>query len=332
MKKLTAVIALCIVTHGVIFSQINGEKYAAFQFGFVTPLSTNGFYASQYTNGVSINVLLGVSKNETEFTLGSFANIITNNANGLQIAGLCNFVGNGGKGVLISGLSNLGGNNYKGGQLAGLLNRSENITGFQLAGLGNRARNVAGVQIAGLINVAKHVSGIQLAGIVNIAEDSDCPVGLINLIKNGEKGIGVTYNETGSTVVSFRSGGKITYGIVGMGYNHKTKGNSLVIEGGMGVHIDLTSWFGINQEIKHEMIGISSKEKDMTWKSGYSLLPTFRIAPHFEIFGGLGINYLHTRNIANAELFPSHSLWKKHGTSKLQQVYIGYQIGVQYVF
>jgi hypothetical protein len=52
MKKLTAVIALCIITHGVIFAQTDGEKQAAFQFGFVTPLSTNGFYASQYTNGV----------------------------------------------------------------------------------------------------------------------------------------------------------------------------------------------------------------------------------------------------------------------------------------
>jgi hypothetical protein len=109
----------------------------------------------------------------------------------------------------------------------------------QIAGLGNRTGDVAGVQVAGLVNVARHVSGVQLAGIVNIAEDSDCPVGLINLIKNGRKGIGVTYSETGSTVVSFRSEGKITYGIVGTGYNHKAKGNSPVLEGGMGVHIHL---------------------------------------------------------------------------------------------
>ncbi|MDR1403246.1 MAG: hypothetical protein LBJ60_06055 [Tannerellaceae bacterium] len=51
MKRLVAVIALYIITRGVIFSQTDGEKHAAFQFGFVTPLSTNGFYASQYTNG-----------------------------------------------------------------------------------------------------------------------------------------------------------------------------------------------------------------------------------------------------------------------------------------
>ena len=67
MKKLVAVITLCIITHGVMFAQTDGEKQAAFQFGFVTPLSTNGFYASQYTSRVSINVLPGISKNETGF-------------------------------------------------------------------------------------------------------------------------------------------------------------------------------------------------------------------------------------------------------------------------
>jgi hypothetical protein len=93
-----------------------------------------------------------------------------------------------------------------------------------IAGLSNTVgKSYNGLQIAGLVNVARHVSGVQIAGVVNIADDSDCPVGLINLIKNGEKGIALTYSETGSTVVSFRSGGKITYGIVGIGYNHKTE-------------------------------------------------------------------------------------------------------------
>jgi hypothetical protein len=317
MKKLSVAIALCIITRGMIFAQTDGEKYAAFQFTFVPPLSTNGLYAPLYTNGASVNALLGVSRNETGFALGGIANVITHNANGLQIAGLCNYVGNDGKGLLISGLFNTVRNSYKGGQLAGLLNSSG---------------DVAGVQIAGLVNVAQHVSGVQIAGIVNIAEDSDYPIGLVNLIKSGTKGITVTYNETGSTVVSFRSGGKITYGIVGIGYNHKADGNAFVFESGIGATIHCTSWFGINHEIKNESIGNLFKEKDATWKLGYSLLPTFRIASHFEIFGGPGINYLHTQNMAAIELFPSHSLWEKQGSSKLQQVYVGYQIGMQYVF
>jgi hypothetical protein len=35
----------------------------------------------------------------------------------------------------------------------------------------------------------------------------------------------------------------------GTGYNHRAEGNSPVLEGGMGVHIHLTSWLRINQEI-----------------------------------------------------------------------------------
>jgi hypothetical protein len=317
VKNLSAAIAFCIITHGVTFAQTDGEKQAAFQFVFVTPLSTNGLYASQYTNGASINILIGVSKNETGFALGGIANVMTNNANGLQIAGLCNYVGNDGKGFLISGLFNTVGKSYRGFQIAGLLNCAGTVSGFQ---------------IAGLANVARRVSGVQIAGIVNIADESDCPVGLINLIKNGEKAISLTYSETGSTIVSFRSGGKITYGIAGAGYNHKDGKNSPVLEGGLGARIRLTSWLRIHQEIAGEAIGISSKEKNISWKSGYSLLPTFRLAPHLEIFGGAGINYLQTHEMSDAELFPSRYLWKKHGASKLQQLYVGYKMGVQYVF
>jgi hypothetical protein len=77
------------------------------------------------------------------------------------------------------------------------------------------------VQIASLINIAENVTGVQIAGLVNVAENNDYPVDFVNLIKNGEKSIAVTYNEIGSLAVSFRSGGRVTYGITGCGYNMK---------------------------------------------------------------------------------------------------------------
>jgi hypothetical protein len=316
MKKLVAVIALCIITHGVIFSQTNEEKYSPFQVSFVPPLSTNGSQAAQYINGSSLNILVGVSKNETGFTLGSIANVITNNANGLQIAGLGNYVGNEGKGTLVSSLTNIVENSYK---------------GIQIAGLMNTAKDVSGMQIAGLVNVARKVSGVQIGGLLNIAEESDYPIGLINLIKNGKKSVSVTYNEIGSSVISFRSGGKYTYGILGIGYNHKADGNSFVTEGGVGLHTNINSWFRINHELRSEIIG-SFSGKNGTNKTGYHLLPAFRIAPHFEIFAGASINYMETRNMKHVDIFPNYSLWDKKGLSKLQQVYVGYQAGVQYIF
>ena len=69
--------------------------------------------------------------------------------------------------------------------------------------------------------MANDVKGVQWAGLLNIARNSDVPIGLINIIKNGEMGMAVTYDGIGNAVASFRSGGKYTYGILGIGYNHK---------------------------------------------------------------------------------------------------------------
>lgn len=90
------------------------------------------------------------------------------------------------------------------------------------------------------------------------AENSDVPIGLINIIKNGEMGVAVTYDGIGNVIASFRSGGKYTYGILGVGYNHKVKSNGLVTEAGFGAHIPVAKWFRINNEIKATAIGSNS--------------------------------------------------------------------------
>ena len=246
------------------------------------------------------------------------------------MAGLSNYVGNNGQGVQSAGLANINKNKFSGFQMAGLANTASEMTGFQFAGLVNIAKEVNGLQVAGLVNIAKEVNGVQFAGLVNIANKSDCPIGLINIIKNGEMGVAVTYDALGSTVATFRSGGRYTYGIIGVGYNHKTENNSLVAEGGFGAHIPVTSWFRINNELKASTIGNDSDEPVLN--TGYSLIPSFRIGKHIELFGGVGINYMMTKDVSNSKIFPNHSLWKKTGSTKLQQLYIGYQFGVQYIF
>lgn len=143
-------------------------------------------------------------------------------------------------------------------------------------------------------------------------------------------GVAVTYDALGSTVATFRSGGRYTYGIIGVGYNHKTENNSLVAEGGFGAHIPVTPWFRINNELKASTIGNDSDEPVLN--TGYSLIPSFRIGKHIELFGGVGINYMMTKDVSNSKIFPNHSLWKKTESTKLQQLYIGYQFGVQYIF
>lgn len=344
MKKISVSLLLALACN-VAFAQNNEDKSSTFQCSFITPLSTNGLRSCEYTNKASLNLLVGVSKNEKYFTLGGLTNVILNDASGIQIAGISNHIGNEGRGVQFAGLANTNRNSFSGIQFAGLVNTAGHTSGFQFAGLANIAKdmhgfqfaglintadNMNGFQFAGLVNIAKDVKGVQFAGLVNIAENSDCPIGLVNIIKNGEKSIALTYDGIGNAVASFRSGGKYTYGILGVGYNHKVKNNGLVTEGGFGAHIPVVKWFRINNELKAASIGCDSSNP--VFNAGYSLIPEFRMGEHFGLFAGVSINYMYTDNVSNKDVFPNHSLWKKHSATKLQQLYIGYQVGVQYIF
>ncbi len=294
---------------------MNQGKYVPFHFSFIPPLSSNGINASQYTNGASFSILAGMSANERNFTFASISNVIANEARGLQFAGISNYIGKQGQGVAFAGMTNITKGTYKGVQFAGLLNTSKDITGLQFAGL---------------LNIAGKVRGVQFAGLLNIAEESDCPIGLVNIVKRGEMGIALTYDILGNGIVSFRSGGKYTYGIIGFGYNHKLSGdNKTVAEAGYGVHIPCYSWFQINNEFKVTSTATSDKP---FLNASYSLLPSFKIKKHYNIFGGASLNYSTTTEMDNQTLFPQNNLWKKHTDNRLQQLFIGYLVGIQYIF
>ena len=253
---------------------MNQGKYVPFHFSFMPPLSSNGINASQYTNGASFSILAGMSANERNFTFASISNVIANEARGLQFAGISNYIGKQGQGVAFAGITNTTKGTYKGVQLAGLLNTTKGTyKGVQLAGLLNTSKDITGLQFAGLLNIAGKVRGVQFAGLLNIAEESDCPIGLVNIVKRGEMGIALTYDILGNGIVSFRSGGKYTYGIIGFGYNHKLSGdNKTVADAGYGVHIPCYSWFQINNEFKVTSTATSDKP---FLNASYSLLPSF---------------------------------------------------------
>ncbi len=298
-------------------SRLLAQSYhSPFQFGICPPLSTNGTKAKFYTNEASVNLLIGISKNENNFTLAGFSNIIRNNATGVQLATVSNHIGNRGNGVSIAGVMNIA-NFYQ---------------GVQLATVFNKANNFRGVQFAGLFNVAKTVKGVQFATLLNIADDNDFPIALLNLIKHGEKGVAATYDVLGNTIVSFRSGGKYTYGILGIGFNHKTQeDNSIVItEAGYGVHIPLCKWLQLNNEIKATTIGASSDSPSINLS--YLLGPSIEFKKHYNIFGGISVNYFTSKSADAENLLPDSHLWEKQENDRLQRLYLGFQAGIQYIF
>ena len=376
MKKIL-LFAVCFLLSFVAFSQ---EKYfhpVQIDFGF--PLSTtNVKKAKEYTNAFSINLLVGISKNERSLALAGISNVIANNATGLQIASVSNHIGNNGYGIAVTGVSNTVMHSYKGIQIAGVANYSGSGVGMQIAGVtninngdnigaqisgvaninngaamglqisgvtninngsfiglqlssvANIAGDVKGMQLSAVMNKAKKVKGVQFATLLNIAEESNFPIAFINIIKNGKMGVALSYDMMNNTVLSFRSGGKYTYGILGVGYNNKVNdGSKIVAEAGYGIHIPITDWIEINNEFKATSVGFSNDKT--CFNASYLLAPSFTFLNHFNVFGGASFNYFMSDYLNSNDLIPNKYLWSKDGNYN-QRMYIGYQIGLQYVF
>ena len=375
MKKLF--LTICMLLSLSAFSQEENFRPAQINFGF--PLSsTNVKKAKEYTNGFSINLLVGISKNERSLALAGIGSVIANDATGLQIASVFNHIGNNGYGIAVSGVSNTVMQSYKGIQIAGVANYSGSGVGMQIAGVtninnganigaqisgvaninngaamglqisgvtninngsfiglqlssvANIAGDVKGMQLSAVMNKAKKVKGVQFATLLNIAEESNFPIAFINIIRNGKMGVALTHDILNNKVVSLRSGGKYTYGILGFGFNNKiTEGNRLVAEAGYGIHIPITEWFEINNELKATMTGLGSETSN---NFGYFLSPSLTLLEHYNFFAGVSVNYFNSNSINSGTILPNNCFWSKDGNDYIHRMFVGYQIGVQYIF
>ena len=344
MKK-TLLVLFCLLLSFNVFSQEKNFRPVQINFGF--PLSTiNVKKAKEYTNAFSINLLVGISKNERSLALAGISNVIANNATGLQIASVSNYIGNAGYGIAVAGVANMSKGSYNGIQASGVYNYSgsgngiavagvantskDSYIGLQLSGVTNIAGDVKGLQFAAVANIAKKVKGVQFATILNVAEESDFPIAFINIIKNGKMGVALSYDMMNNAMLSFRSGGKYTYGILGVGYNNLVNdGSKVVAEAGYGIHIPITDWIEINNEFKATSLGFSNDK--VCYNASYLLAPSFTFKNHYNVFGGASFNYLNTNYVNSNDLMPNNYFWSKDGNYN-QRMYIGYQIGLQYVF
>ena len=278
------------------------------------------------TRAIQVAGLTNISKELYGIQISGLTNI-SQDAYGLQLAGLTN-ISKDVYGLQVGGLTNIAQDTY-GLQLAGLFNVSHDLYGLQLAGLFNCAKDVYGLQFAGLMNVAKRAKGVQFATILNVAEESDFPIGLINIIKEGDKGVTLTYDILGNAVMSFRSGGKYTYGILGVGYNTQIE-ERLVVEAGYGLQIPVCRWFDVNNEFKATTMGYNSGYTRSNFS--YLLAPSLTLWRHCNLFAGASINYFMSDRASAATLLPNAGFWRKEGDRGIGQLYLGYQVGVQYVF
>ncbi|WP_421940489.1 hypothetical protein [Pedobacter sp.] len=321
-----------------------GNKKNKVNIGLIYPISTNGTHAPKDTNSFSLNLLVGVSAKEKGVSFAGLSNVVRKDASGGQFAGFSNhilgkvdgaqFAGfintyGGGKGAAFAGFANVStaGN---GAQVAGFLNWSAKNAALQMAGFMNKAADVKGSQIAGFINIAKKVKGVQVAGFINVADSSDYPIGFINIIKNGEKSIALTTDQNLTTLATFRSGGKVLYGIIGIGYNFKNKDEVYALQLGLGAHFFQSEHFRLNTEL---IAGsLHNFKRGNYYKYSFQLMPSLRIAPNLEIFAGPSFNFVIT-NTEEGKSLQKHYIqtWDRKNNG-FNGMFLGYTGGLSISF
>jgi len=350
-------ISLLFLTCGIpTLLSAQNDKFAKVHVGFIYPVSTNGKEAGEYTNDFSFNVLAGLSKNEKNFALcglggiirdtasglqiAGFSNTILHHADGIQIAGFLNYVKNSAGRLQIAGFTNINGR-FDGLQIAGFTNINGRSDGLQIAGFANLSKKTTTglqlsgfintgsdlhMQVAGFFNKAAKVRGMQIAGFMNIADSSEYPIGFLNFIKNGERSVSLSIDETLTSLVSFRSGSRHLFGILGAGYNW-TKDQSLyAFEAGLGAHLIHSGNFQLNTEVAE--IWLTKFEGGEYLRSALRLLPSLKLGSRIEIFCGPSFNYVYSKGDIGANLV-SHYVWSETKSDYFQGLYFGVMGGVQ---
>lgn len=303
-------------------------------------------------DGAAISGLSTIIKGEQSGTvISGLSNTIDGSAQGIQVAGLINTIGGDSKGFTAAGLVNAtksvnglqiaGLTNLSGGdataqivgltnvsksasiQIGGLSNHTKSSRGLQVAGLINTAEN-SKAQIAGLINISKKAKGVQIAGLVNVADESHCPIGIINIVKDGEMQIGATIDEVGNTILAFRSGGKYTYGIIGAGINWKMYNAPYVLEVGFGAHLPIYKSLRLNLELSNT--ANTDFWQDSYYKTSFRPLLGLTLAKRIEIVAGPSFNYVNYLSVQ--QLYRENAVYNFWGAQSTNSLFFGGMAGI----
>lgn len=292
----------------------------------LTPgLSTQGSLSSQVVNDFSLNILGGYTFGVKGLELAGLFNINKADMRATQAAGVFNLVGGIVHGIQLAGINNTVLDTVAGVQMSGLYNRNHKSTnGVQLAGIFNTSQgDVKGLQFAGLANVSsgslkgvqygtinysKKVDGLQI-GVANIADSSDYPIGIVNIIKNGSKSLGLSMDGDQTLLASFRSGGRVMYGIVGLGYNLQNSKQKYAFEVGLGTHLVAENAFSLNLEISS--INLIDFDDHIYNKNSLRLLHAYKISPNLEVYAGPSVAHIFTSS-SEGEDMVRNTIWRKN--------------------
>ncbi|PRD48818.1 hypothetical protein C5745_02425 [Sphingobacterium haloxyli] len=320
--------------------------YSPFQISMTPGLSTHGFFNSQIVNKFSLNIIGGYTAGVTGTELAGAFNVNQFDMQGVQFAGLFNVVGGDVRGFQAAGVSNVGLNKLSGIQLAGIWNSIDTVTsgiqltgginlasnaerGIQLAGAMNLAKSEVGSQLAGGINIARKVHGVQLA-VINIADSSDYPIGVFNWIKNGSRQLSLGFDESKFMGLSFRSGGRVMYSVLGIGTYLNDGYFKYGIEAGIGAHLIQRTRVTLSTELVHRTHFDEDLKYNDTNRSSLRIIPAINLSRHLQVYAAPSLTY---SEAIHPELGNKGLIWKIWGADQRRNTFHGGgTVGLTYRF
>ncbi|WP_338865806.1 caspase family protein [Myxococcus stipitatus] len=268
--------------------------------GFVegAQLAVAGNWAGERVEGIQAAV--GVNVARKGGLIGQFgvgANVSSQSMKGAQLSVGTSWVDGDFEGYQAAvGVSMVRGH-MKGMQMSVGMSYADSAKGAQLSFL-NVGGDVRGMQL-GLINIAGKMNGLQL-GLINVSRDleSGVPVGLLNIVRNGQFHVEAYGNDFNYANVSLKVGSRYLYTalVVGMG-SIRSRGPSHWSTGvGIGGHLPLTERFFADVDVvTHSIYEWGDGEGNRLLHQARLMLG-FQVTPHFAIIAGPTANLLHGFN------------------------------------
>lgn len=288
-----------------------------------------GSWVSESARGVQITSgfnYVGADLIGAQITAG--VNVTRERVIGGQVAALFNFAGADVFGLQVASLANVARKEVRGVQVSSVFNYSPDVKGGQI-GVVNVAGEVSGLQI-GLVNVARNVKGPQI-GLLNVAEDSDAPIGLINLVENGQRHFDVWTSDSASVNVGVKLGGKYVYSVLAAGFNAAGKSQRWMAGLGIGGHLPIGDRFFADTDLIHwsfnDGLTFTYATNSIT---SLRLVGGFSVHRHFTLFAGPTLNLL-VSDVNHADQFgmvPATRL-SAEGSTRTILLWPGFVAGVQ---
>lgn len=248
---------------------------------------TESMRGAQVTVGFNV---VGADAVGTQVSVG--ANVTARSVTGAQVATGVNVVGTDLRGAQIAAGVNVVNGRVAGLQVTSGLNYGAAIAGAQV-GIVNVGGEVTGLQI-GLVNIGRTVKGVQI-GLVNLADDSTAPIGLLNLIRDGQHHLVAWGSDSAPVNVGVKLGGRHVYSMLAAGFETSNGKRRWLAGLGLGGHLPLDERFYLEADVLTWHIN-----EDQLWTITTNSLHSLRVVAgysvgrHFSLFAGPTLNLLAT--------------------------------------